>query len=197
MGYQIEYDGKADLTDPDTLQTNRSGRTGLAFVLPGFVCMWEGTKAFIPILEDDEEEIEQEEEEDIFDDMSSSEESEEEEIPSDDELLPDEMRRSHLMFAAIMEMGFLLLVVEFSYSSIFGEHIWTCLICLKIIQMFFEQLLCSYIKDVLLLCPLMVGLEMTEFVVTMGADGFIDFLMSYCVELILVLVERVYMDPAL
>jgi hypothetical protein len=94
-------------------------------------------------------------------------------------------------------MGFLLLVVEFSYSSIFGDHIWTCLICLKIIQMFFEQLLCSYIKDVLLLCPLMVGLEMTEFVVTMGADGFIDFLMSYCVELILVLVERVYMDPAL
>merc|ERR1719486_1562130 len=63
--------------------------------------------------------------------------------------------------------------------------------------MFFEQLLCSYIKDVLLLCPLMVGLEMTQFVVTMGADGFIDFLMSYCVELVLVLAERVYLDPAL
>merc|ERR1712159_257196 len=141
--------------------------------------------------------MEEEEEEELFDDMSSSEESEEEELPSDDELLPDEMRRSHLMFAAMMEMAFLLLVVEFSYSSIFGDYIWTCLICLKIIQMFFEQLLCSYIKDVLLLCPLMVGLEMTEFVVTMGADGFIDFLMSYCVELILVLVERVYMDPAL
>jgi hypothetical protein len=195
--YQITYDGKDDLTDAATIQTNRSGRTGLSFVIVGFMLMWEGTKAFIP-LTDHAEEIEDEEMDEVFDELSSSEEEEEEdELPEDDELLPDEMRRSHLMFAAIMEMGFLLLVVEFSYSSIFGDHIWTCLICLKIIQMFFEQLLCSYIKDVLLLCPLMVGLEMTEFVVTMGADGFIDFLMSYCVELILVLAERVYLDPAL
>jgi hypothetical protein len=195
--YQITYDGKDDLTDAATIQTNRSGRTGLSFVIVGFMLMWEGTKAFIP-LTDFEEEESLEEEDEVFDELSSSEEEEEDdELPSDDELLPDEMRRSHLMFAAIMEMGFLLLVVEFSYSSIFGDYIWTCLICLKIIQMFFEQLLCSYIKDVLLLCPLMVGLEMTEFVVTMGADGFIDFLMSYCVELILVLAERVYLDPAL
>jgi hypothetical protein len=196
--YQITYDGKDDLTDADTLLVNRSGRTGLSFVILGFMFMWEGTKAFIPLDDEEEEQEEEDYDDDIFEDMSSSDDEEEEdEIPQDDELLPDEMRRSHLMFAAILEMGFLLTVVEFSYSSIFGDEIWTCLICLKIIQMFFEQLLCSYIKDVLLLCPLMVGLEMTEFVVTMGADGFIDFLMSYCVELILVLVERVYMDPAL
>jgi len=195
--YQITYDGKDDLTDAATIQTNRSGRTGLSFVIMGLMMMWEGTKAFIP-LTDHEEQLEDEEMDEVFDELSSSEEEEEDdELPEDDELLPDEMRRSHLMFAAIMEMAFLLLVVEFSYSSIFGDNIWTCLLCLKIIQMFFEQLLCSYIKDVLLLCPLMVGLEMTEFVVTMGADGFIDFLMSYCVELILVLAERVYLDPAL
>jgi hypothetical protein len=197
--WQITYDGKDELGDGDIILRNRAGRTGLAFVVLGFIMMWEGTKAFIPLPNfDDLENNNEDEEEEIFDDLdSSSEEDEEEEIPTDDDLLPEEMRRSHLMFAAIMEMGFLLIVIEFSYSNLFGEEIWTCLVCLKIIQMFFEQLLCNYIKDVLLLCPLMVGLEMTQFVVTMGADGFIDFLMSYCVELVLVLAERVYLDPAL
>jgi hypothetical protein len=185
--------------DPDLILANRAGRTGLSFVVLGFIMMWEGTKAFIPLPNLDEgDELDEDEEEDMFDELdSSSEEEEEDEVPTDDDLLPEEMRRSHLMFAAIMEMGFLLLVVEFSYSSLFGDYIWTCLIVLKVVQMLFEQMLCNYIKDVLLLCPLMVGLEMTQFVVTMGADGFIDFLMSYCVELVLVLAERVYFDPAL
>jgi len=197
--WQITYDGSETLTDADVMLKNRAGRTGLAFVVLGFIMMWEGTKAFIPLPDlDDLENLDEDEEEEMFEDLdSSSEDEEEDEVPTDDDLLPEEMRRSHLMFAAIMEMGFLLLIVEFSYSSIFGEEIWMCLVCLKVIQMFFEQLLCNYIKDVLLLCPLMVGLEMTQFVVTMGADGFIDFLMSYCVELVLVLAERVYLDPAL
>jgi hypothetical protein len=202
--YQITFDGNDSLEegedqDMDAVLNNRCGRTGLAFVALGFIMMWEGTKAFIPLPNFDElESLDEDEEEEMFDDMdSSSEEEEEDEVPTDEDLLPEEMRRSHLMFAAIMEMGFLLLVVEFSYSSIFGEQIWLCLCCLKVIQMLFEQMLCNYIKDVLLLCPLMVGLEMTQFVVTMGADGFIDFLMSYCVELVLVLAERVYMDPAI
>jgi hypothetical protein len=196
---QITYDGNEELADADTLLKNRAGRTGLAFVALGFIMMWEGTKAFIPLPDfDNMEELDEDEEEEMFEDLDSSDEDEDvDEVPTDDDLLPEEMRRSHLMFAAIMEMGFLLLIVEFSYSSIFGEEIWMCLVCLKVIQMFFEQLLCNYIKDVLLLCPLMVGLEMTQFVVTMGADGFIDFLMSYCVELVLVLAERVYLDPAL
>jgi hypothetical protein len=198
-GYQITFDGKDDLLDGDVILRNRAGRTGLAFVALGFIMMWEGTKAFIPLPDLDElENLDEDEEEEMFDDMgSSSEDEEEDEVPTDDDLLPEEMRRSHLMFAAIMEMGFLLLVVEFSYSETFGDEIWLCLCCLKVIQMLFEQVLCGYIKDVLLLCPLMVGLEMTQFVVTMGADGFIDFLMSYCVELVLVLAERVYLDPAL
>jgi hypothetical protein len=197
--HQIIYDGKADLTDSDTLQINRAGRTGLAFTVLGFIMMWEGSKAFIPLPEFETYEIlDEDEEEEMFDDMGSSSEDEEvDDIPTDDDLLPEEMRRSHLMFAGIMEMSFLLLVVEFSYSSTFGDQIWLCLVCLKVIQMMFEQILCNYIKDVLLLCPLMVGLEMTQFIVTMGADGFIDFLMSYCVELVLVLAERVYLDPAI
>jgi len=198
-GYGITYDGTEDPSDPDVLLVNRSGRTGLAFVVLGFIMMWEGTKAFIPLPDfEDMEDLDEDEEEEMFDDMdSSSEDDEEDEVPTDDDLLPEEMRRSHLMFAAIMEMCFLLVLVEFSYSSTFGEQIWLCLVTIKIIQMLFEQLLCNYIKDVLLLCPLMVGLEMTQFVVTMGADGFIDFLMTYCVELVLVLAERVYLDPAL
>lgn len=197
--YQIVYGGKDDLEDPDVLLQNRAGRTGLAFVVLGFMMMWEGTKAFIPLPDLEAlENLDEDEEEEMFDEMdSSSEDEEEEEIPTDDDLLPEEMRRSHLMFAGIMEMVFLLVLVEFSYSDTFGDYIWTCLVCIKIIQMLFEQMLCSYIKDVLLLCPLMVGLEMTQFIVTMGADGFIDFLMTYCVELVLVLAERVYLDPAL
>ena len=196
--WQTTFDGKDDLGSADVLLKNRSGRSGLAFITLGLLFIWEGCKAFIPILKSDSENLDEDEEEEMFDDLEDDDEEEEvAEVDDEDELLPEEMKRSHVLVAAAMEIGFLLLIVEFSYSTLFGTQIWVCLLALKVIQMSFEQILSGYLKDILLLCPLMVGLEVVQFAATMGANGFIDFLLSYFVGLMLLLAERLYLDPAL
>ena len=52
-------------------------------------------------------------------------------------------------------------------------------------------------KENLLIAPLMVAVEVTEFMVTMGAATLVDFITSYFVELLLMILERVILDPGL
>ena len=42
----------------------------------------------------------------------------------------------------------------------------------------------------------MVVVEITEIMITMGADDFTDFVTSYFVEFLIMCIERLYIDPA-
>merc|ERR1711881_677666 len=79
----------------------------------------------------------------------------------------------------------------------FEANIYGFIVGMKIGQMLLDQLLASYMRENLLIAPLMVAMEVTEFMVTMGAATLIDFLVSYFIELGLMVFERIILDPGL
>ena len=59
-----------------------------------------------------------------------------------------------------------------------------------------EQLLTRLImSEALLVAPLQSTFQMTEFVMTMGANDFKAFLLSYCIDTTIVVVNRTYIGP--
>jgi hypothetical protein len=59
-----------------------------------------------------------------------------------------------------------------------------------------EQLLTRLImSEALLVAPLQSTFQMTEFVMTMGANDFKAFLLSYCIDTTIVVVNRTYVGP--
>ena len=60
-----------------------------------------------------------------------------------------------------------------------------------------DHVLSDIMREGLLLAPLMVVIEVSEILITMGAEDFIDFTLSYFVELSVMIIERLYLDPAL
>ena len=68
---------------------------------------------------------------------------------------------------------------------------------LKILQMFFDLILAAFLRDNLLVSPLLVTIEVTEILITMGAEDFTDFVLAYFVESVITILERIYLDPLL
>jgi len=59
-----------------------------------------------------------------------------------------------------------------------------------------DVLFARAMRENLLIAPLMVVVEITEIMITMGADDFTDFVTSYFVEFLIMCIERLYIDPA-
>lgn len=110
---------------------------------------------------------------------------------------PAMWKRAHMIFLAIFVGTSLVWVLEFSYSDWFSNYVLECIFMFKIVQMILDVVLLDILGEGLLLCPIMVGVATAEFLVTMGADNFMDFLVSYFIELVIIVVERIYMDPLL
>eukprot|EP01083_Nonionella_stella_P231407 817137_1 len=101
-----------------------------------------------------------------------------------------------MLLSAMMSI-FLMWFIGFSFSDMFKTNPFPYILLFKLIQMLLDILLAANIHDVLLISPLMIGVAIAEFLVTMGAATFMDFLTAYVIELVIIVAERVYMDPQL
>merc|ERR1711871_1776100 len=63
--------------------------------------------------------------------------------------------------------------------------------------MIIDQVMAKLLRENLLIAPLMICVEVTEIIVTMGASDLQDFVLSYFVELAAMVLERLYLDPLL
>ena len=119
----------------------------------------------------------------------------EEEVPDSDVWQPVMWKRAHVLWSNFTLQFFLLWIWEFSYSSTFANNVYTFIVAFKIIQMLMDMLMESILREHLMVNPLVCVIEMTEMLVTMGADSFMDFTLSYFVELCVMALERMYIDP--
>ena len=67
----------------------------------------------------------------------------------------------------------------------------------KIVQMIIDMVLASLMRENLLISPLLVVIEISEMLVTMGAEDFTEFVSSYFIELSIMIFERIYLDPGM
>ncbi|CAE7578936.1 unnamed protein product, partial [Symbiodinium microadriaticum] len=106
-------------------------------------------------------------------------------------------KRAHLMLASMLLELFMMVVIEFSYSATFADSVYMYIVLFKVCQKWMDYFFEDMLKEMLMINPLVILYTVTEGLITMGADDFSDFILSYFVELCVMVVERLYLDPGL
>mmetsp|Transcript_751 Transcript_751/g.1598 ORF Transcript_751/g.1598 Transcript_751/m.1598 type:complete len:1761 (+) Transcript_751:28-5310(+) len=178
----------------DRIDTYRVGRTGTGLMAIGLYTTVLGTSLLVPDwmdehIEDNEGQLEYGNN-DIDDD--------EDEPPEPSPVwTPMLWKRSHLIWGSMCLEAFLLVIWEFSYSALFEDNVYVFIMVFKTIQMIMDVFMGDMLREHLMNAPLVVVIEVSEILVTMGASDFMDFTFSYFVELSVMIIERLYLDPAL
>ena len=106
----------------------------------------------------------------------------------------DDWKRSHFILANLMINVINIALIEFSFTSIYGEFFFFCFLLMKVLHITIEKIQEGFLKEAMLCLPASVGLTMTGGLVTISADDFTDFTMSFYLELIIGLGEYVFLD---
>ncbi|GMI38387.1 hypothetical protein TrCOL_g4878 [Triparma columacea] len=169
--------------DPGRIQQAQFGRMGLAFLVMGMMCIFEGAHIFLPQRVSKRE--------------KQMEQKRDKNADKDSIWIPTVWKRSNMIYTSVMMVMFLTFLVEFSYWGQFGDYIWWVILILKIVAQFVGQVVDNQLNEALLSAPVNTSLGLVQGMVTLSADDFKDFLFSYLVEFGFLLCERVYIDPGL
>ena len=166
----------SDVTiDPDNLHSTRQGRTGLAFVTMALISLYFTSKMFVP--------------------KSTPKNSSfmtEQEV--NDRALTT-WKRGNLICSSVAMSLFLVIIVEWSFWSSFGTYIWEAIIFLKVLSIIVGSIVDKQLGDAFLSAPLAAAMGLVQVIVTMSANDFMDFLLSYVVGFGFLLLERMYVGP--
>jgi len=186
------YEYELFLDEDDGFEERSKGRVGTALLIIGLYTVFLGSAMFIPDHFNEQAGDDARQEEAEADDW---EEEDENKVPQSRFWAPMLWKRSHMILSSFVLAISLVTTWEFSYSAIYENSVYECIIVFKIIQMFMDQILGDIMREQLLISPFMVVIEVTEILVTMGASNFMDFTMSYIAELCVAILERLYLDP--
>ncbi len=154
--------------EPELLQSTRQGRTGLAFVTMGLTSLYWTSKMFVPL-------------------NSPS------QIEAERDLVT--WKRGNLVFSSVVTSLFLVIIMEWSFSASFGTYIWEAQIFLGILGIFVGFLVNKQLGDSLLSIPVTTAVGLVQILVTMSANDFVDFLLSYVVSFGFLIIGRMYRGP--
>ena len=173
-----ELEGKYN---PVLSQETRQGRLGFSFIAMAVISIFEGSKLFVPKRESKrEKEIEEKRE------KSSRKKS---------IWIPIEWRRSNLIICSIFASIILAAIIEFSFWRHFGRYIWEIIILLKVFNNIVGSAFDAQLGEALLSAPIMSAFGIVESIVTLSANDFVDFLLSYVVGFGFLILDRMYISP--
>jgi len=106
-------------------------------------------------------------------------------------------KNRHFIVMCLVITAGIMLKIQFSYTKIFQDNIYTFLVAFMIMDIILEQILNRIIMaESLLVSPILGAFVIIEFIMTMGAYDFQNFIISYFIETSLVVVGRIYIGPA-
>jgi len=109
--------------------------------------------------------------------------------------LPGYWQRQHIMYTSALLFVVLLMALEFSFSSFFSQNALAFMMVFKVVWIYMESWLLKTLNEKLVALPFECALQTAQFVMTLGADGFIQFITGFIVELLIMVVKRIAMDP--
>ena len=114
----------------------------------------------------------------------------------DDTILmqPESWKRSHYIIANIVCNITNIALMEFSFTDTYGMYFFVVFLLMKVFHLLLEMQTEAFLGEVMLLTPISVSLSLTAGLVTIAADDFTDFTLGYYLELIIGLIEFVYLD---
>ena len=104
-------------------------------------------------------------------------------------------KRSHFITISFCVQGAMLCFMEFSYSEYFKTQIYTYVVLFRICSFGFDMIMSNMIKEKLLMAPLMVLIQMTEMLITIGARDFLEYSMAFFVKIAMLVALRLFIYP--
>jgi hypothetical protein len=105
-------------------------------------------------------------------------------------------KRSNMIFVSTFLVFLLLAIIQFSFSDMFGDNIWTAIAALKALAIVVDMVLEANMDAALLVAPLSMAVIVILGLVSFGADDFLDFLNAFFIELGIMVFERTYLGEA-
>lgn len=162
--------------DPDLLHSTRQGRTGVAFLCMALVSLYFTTQIYVPKRKQ----------------VSNSTSI----VPYNEHVFKSiSWRRSNLIYSSILMSLLSVAVVEWSFWASFGTYIWEAIIFMKFLSMIIGSIVDAQLGEALLSAPVMTAMGLVQGIVTMSANDFMDFLLSYIVGFGFLIIERMYIGP--
>ena len=162
----------------EDVETARIGRIGSVFFIIAWLCFITSSKLFFPKAETKRErEIAKKrtdyaEKDDLWD--------------------PVLWKKSNFMFTSFVFSLILVLIVEFSFWSDFGDEIYTIIVALIIMGEILKVVVEGQLQDSILVAPIMASWEFVSQLVTFGSPDFYSFLLSYFLGVAISMFSRVY-----
>lgn len=101
-------------------------------------------------------------------------------------------KRSNVVFVSIFWIFYCLMLIQLSFSAIFGVNIWSMIFAIKVMNIILNFIMEMMLEEALLSSSMEILGGLTEGLVTFGADNFVDFLSAYFIELGIQMFERTY-----
>ncbi|KAJ0390011.1 hypothetical protein ATCC90586_011184 [Pythium insidiosum] len=102
-----------------------------------------------------------------------------------------------MIFASILLGLFLVLLLEFSFWSSFGDYMFYVIVGMEVVNAQIEGWIEGQVKEALLMAPLVSALGLVGGMMGFGATDFGDFVMGNTLDFGLSLLMRVYTDTAI
>ena len=108
---------------------------------------------------------------------------------------PGYWQRRHVLYTSVWLFIILLLTLEFSFSSFFSNNAVIFMLLFKIVWLYMEIWLLKTLTEKLVALPFEVALQTAQYVMTLGAVTFLSFVYANVVELSVMLVMRIAVNP--
>eukprot|EP01040_Poterioochromonas_malhamensis_P021775 gene21775-26344_t len=126
------------------------------------------------------------------------EDDDEDELPPSESFKPFVWRRASYFLLTILVVSCLMINMEFSYSSFFGDYVYYWLIGFDFMYQFLDMTVFEVIcPDKMHYMPLTAGIGCTMEMTSFGAPNFAQFLLSGFVSLLISFLLKLYFNPAL
>lgn len=108
---------------------------------------------------------------------------------------PLRWKRGHLVMTTFFEVCFIVVLLEFSYSSKFSAFQYYFIVFFKMFQLLYDIGLRKLLREVLLTGPLCVMTQVAQVMMIQGADTFTNYVIAYMTTLCVIVSSRIYIEP--
>jgi hypothetical protein len=159
----------------------RAGRMGLAFVMIAFCCTHASMRINFCKPESKRDR-----------DIAKLRES----IASKNDIWrPIEWKKRNFFLTTFIVSFFMLFCVEFSFWGGFGDvYLPWAFFALRVLGVYLETFIEIQLQELLLGVPLVTTISLIQGLVSLGSDDFFQFLIAYCLDVAMLVWERVYLD---
>jgi hypothetical protein len=109
--------------------------------------------------------------------------------------MPLRWKRGHFMLLSLISIMYATIILQFSFSTAFTYTIYYIIVILKLVHPFIDALLRYFLREAILTTPIMALLQVVQFLVMFGAENFTTYLALFAIQLLCLIVERLYMEP--